>query len=346
MVNPEIFSVTVNELMGLMQHSIKQGMSTQSILEQLELPPHTLDNPDALVDMDDCWRIITANQNAIDEESHLISSRPLKRGTTRLIFSNLSHCKNLLEGLQLLAETYNVVHGGDYNFVRKHGNTLSFIVDDKNFHYQTQANVFAIEFALLKIHCTLSFLTGRQLRLVRMATKRPQLPEHNHHLKLFDSQLLTGHDYYELAYSADQANLSFQASHDIDIGDNIYAHYLSILQTRQGDIYVDSFIREVIQQIKRGSIAEHSRNQEAIAAKLNVSVATLRRRLKNKNSSFQQLLDKVNSELAINDLHEHMPPADIAESLGYSDVRSFKRAFKRWYGVSPTEYANSHQLLH
>jgi len=35
----------------------------------------------------------------------------------------------------------------------------------------------------------------------------------------------------------------------------------------------------------------------------------------------------------------------IAEEVGYSDVRSFRRAFKRWAGMSLTAFRNESALL-
>ncbi len=343
---PSSFTVEVKDIMDLMKESIGQGMSVTQLLQELDLPVDYLDDPAALIDMENCWRIITANQNKIHEESHLISARALKRGTSRLAFSNLYHCDNLLSGLQALAETYNVVHGGNYNFVRRHGHTLSYVVDDSDFHYRVKPNVFAIEFALLRIHCVLSCLSGRQLKLVRMASRRKHLPGHCHHLDLFDTRLLIAQDYYELAYEARQAELPFQSPLGTDIAGNIYAHYLSLLRhRRRHDRCDDSFVQRVVQNIKQGSAAGSTRNQTAIASRIGVSVATLRRRLNSQGTSFQKLLDKINSELAVNNLHDQMTPADVAEKLGYSDIRSFKRAFRRWYGISPAAYVKRHQLL-
>lgn len=339
------YCVEVKDLMDLMEKSIEQGMSLATLLRELDLPPDYLDDPATLINMDDCWRIIIANQNAIDEESHLMSSRPLKRGTSRLVFSSLYHCQTLLEGLQVLAQTYNIIHGGDYNFVRKRGNVLSYIVDDRNFHYCVKPNALAIEFALLKIHCAISYLTGRQLKLVRMATKRKTLPAHHHHLHLFDTKLLVGRDYYELAYESGQAELPFHIKDQVDIAGNIYAHYLSMLQHRHRDLFDDRFLQQVMNQIRQGSTSPGIADQESVAKEMGMSVATLRRRLSRHQLNFRQLLDKVNSELAVNHLHEQMAPADVAEKLGYSDVRSFKRAFRRWYGLSPAAYAKSHKLL-
>ncbi|MCI9441257.1 MAG: AraC family transcriptional regulator [Ruminococcus sp.] len=33
-----------------------------------------------------------------------------------------------------------------------------------------------------------------------------------------------------------------------------------------------------------------------------------------------------------------MSVTEVAENVGYTDVRNFRRIFKRYYGVTPTKY--------
>ena len=333
------FYVDAHEILGVLDKSVEQGMSLAPLLTDLGLSPQLLDDPRAKIDMEDCWRIITAHQNIIQEETHLMSTRPLKRGTTRFVFSNLTHCENLLDGLELLADTYNVLHGGNYNFVKKRGDAISFIVDDKDFHYSRKANSFVIEFALIRIHCALTCLVGREIKPLRICTKRKGIAHDKHHLNIFDCAVNFDHPHYELVYASDRGTLPFNKIDDIGLSSHLLADYLSIVRQRPKVLLEDVLVRKVIDKIMQGF-----QGQEEVALAIGMSVPTLRRKLKQQEVSFRELLDKVNSELAVNDLLDQVAPADVAEKLGYCDVRSFKRAFKRWFGVSPAAFLKKGSL--
>ncbi|MGH8541738.1 MAG: AraC family transcriptional regulator [Stenotrophobium sp.] len=77
---------------------------------------------------------------------------------------------------------------------------------------------------------------------------------------------------------------------------------------------------------------------EAIAQELNMSGRTLRRRLSVLGLSFESLLESVRKTRALSLLaHSGVSIEQVASETGYSDVRNFRRAFKRWMGVSPSE---------
>lgn len=74
-----------------------------------------------------------------------------------------------------------------------------------------------------------------------------------------------------------------------------------------------------------------------IAERLHITERTLRRRLARSGVSFRQLLDQVREQRARELLSQPQRQRiiDIAAELGFSDGREFRRAFKRWTGLTP-----------
>jgi AraC-like DNA-binding protein len=82
-----------------------------------------------------------------------------------------------------------------------------------------------------------------------------------------------------------------------------------------------------------------SPSEEAIARALALSQRTLQRRLAGAGTSFGGVLDTTRRDLAF---HHLANPArqisEIAYLLGFAEAASFNRAFRRWTGLTPTEY--------
>lgn len=73
-----------------------------------------------------------------------------------------------------------------------------------------------------------------------------------------------------------------------------------------------------------------------IAQELHTSPQTLRRRLKQENTSFQEIKDLLRRDMAIYYLsHQELPINDIAVRVGFTEPSTFHRAFKKWTGVTP-----------
>lgn len=75
-----------------------------------------------------------------------------------------------------------------------------------------------------------------------------------------------------------------------------------------------------------------------IAAMLNFSPRTYRRRLDEEDNAFQGLLDQVRAEHATRYLQNtRLPLSSIAYMVGFSDASNFRRAYIKWTGRSPRE---------
>ena len=83
---------------------------------------------------------------------------------------------------------------------------------------------------------------------------------------------------------------------------------------------------------------------EGTAANFNMSVRTLQRRLKEEGTTFDALADEVRKTIAIGYLKAGAHPVkEVSLMLGYNDLSNFTRTFKRWTGITPSEYLNKHQ---
>ena len=87
---------------------------------------------------------------------------------------------------------------------------------------------------------------------------------------------------------------------------------------------------------------EHSRNADDLAAWLNMSPRTLHRQLQEEGASLQQLKDSVREQRArLLLLRTRKPLKQIATEVGFSNEKSFIRAFKTWTGQAPDTFRQS-----
>lgn len=80
-------------------------------------------------------------------------------------------------------------------------------------------------------------------------------------------------------------------------------------------------------------------SEEQIAKAMFVSRRTLARRLEQEGSGYREIRAAVLGELARQSLRQTSQSVEsIAASLGYHDSAAFRKAFKRWTGITPQAY--------
>ena len=126
---------------------------------------------------------------------------------------------------------------------------------------------------------------------------------------------------------------------------NVMLDYLEPqLKERLAEAMTSESFTGIVQQKLYQAIPSGCFTIEDIAASLGISSRTLQRNLTAEGTKFNQELQNVQKILAFGYFkNPEMTTEDVAYLLGYSEVSSFSRAFKKWTGKTISEYRSQLQ---
>lgn len=108
-------------------------------------------------------------------------------------------------------------------------------------------------------------------------------------------------------------------------------------QEKPGYLALSRTTDRVLQILLGGDLARL--RADSVAESLGMSTTTLRRRLRADHTCYQFLLDRARQYRCEQFLRKVWRPGKcLADELGYLEVNSFYRAFRRWTGLSYSEY--------
>jgi AraC-like DNA-binding protein len=160
--------------------------------------------------------------------------------------------------------------------------------------------------------------------------RRPEPATGERHRKVFGCPVRFGCPGVSLHYNPAMADVPFPGSSQelAAHNDQVVLAYLAKLD--QSD--VEARVKElVIKGLPSGSVSKTD-----IAKKMHMSARTLHNRLTRRNTSFHELLDETRQSLASAYMEDPtLSVGEIAFRLGFAEPSSFRRAYKRWTGLSP-----------
>jgi AraC-like DNA-binding protein len=340
--NGQPVHVQARQIRPLLSVASAEGLDVKSLLRSLDIAEDLIAG-DGVIALADYFRVQNQISAALGDETLHLSSRQLLPGTTDFVMSRLAGATSLLETMRILAQSYNLLHGGEFNSVRRKGDVVTFIIDDRRFPYTTTDNPAFLQFSLecvqIFLHCMIVVVSRphAQAGLRRLSVRRAERSVSSLHLDFWRAPIRFGAPVYALDYDYEVATAPIEppplamlnAAH-------VYAEIVSASAiVRSGDK-----ARETSEFVRR-SLAKGIVDQTRIAALAGVSVATLRRRLEGEGASFRDLRQLVLNEAAKDLLRRQSSVAEVAEELGFSDFRAFNRAFKCWNGVTPKAFADA-----
>ncbi|MFN3960250.1 MAG: helix-turn-helix domain-containing protein [Parvularculaceae bacterium] len=331
--------VKARQARPLFDHAAARGADIPSLLKSLNLDAGVFD-ADGDMPLADYFRAQDMVAAALHDETLRMSARQLLPGTMDFVLAQLVGAGSLMEAMKTLAQSFNLLHGGEFNTVRRRGDVISFIIDDRQFPYTMRDNPAFLRFSLeciqIFLHCILATLSRPHANagLRRVSVTRETRAADALHLDFWGAPVRFGASVYALDYSYDEATAPIEAP---AAGALKAATVLAEIAAAAGRPHVAGRGAAMTDFVRR-SLARGVIDQTRIAALAGVSAATLRRKLEAEGSSFRDLRKEVLNEAAKTLLLRRKSIEEVADELGFSDFRAFNRAFKAWNGVTPKTY--------
>ncbi len=179
--------------------------------------------------------------------------------------------------------------------------------------------------------CRLNFKKRLDPKRVEMTHNQHQCL--GHYEKFFNCRVDLNRPAPVLSFSLNDADKPLRSGDEYlaQFHDRIMEDYISRLSEVR-------LIRSV-QRILATKLPDGLVSVDSVARELGMSTRKLQRDLKIEGTTYQELLNRTRKDLAqryVRDTHNDL--TEIAFILGFADLSSFSRSFKRWTGLSPSRY--------
>ena len=310
----------------------RAGIDTHTMLREAGISPDLLKIEMARVSSTQYSRLMQATWNAMNDEFMGLGPRRCRTGTFATMCALVIDCPNL-----------EAVYRQAFEFCRLFEPmvTMKLEVDDRTARLVTviEGDIhdpmhFFRESILVIWHRLGSWLIGQPVELLKAEFSYPRPPHGDEYRHIFHCPL--SFEASETALTFDKRFLQAPVIRD-------KPEMRQFLKTSPADLLSrpdesNTFTGRIRALIGR-DFARSLPDFEWIATELHTSPQTLRRRLKQENTSFQEIKDLLRRDMAIYYLSRpDLPINDIAFRVGFTEPSTFHRAFKKLTGVTPGAY--------
>ncbi len=334
-------SVSFERVTPLLEQAAAAGIDIDELFNSLGLPDALNSHSTAVtISLADYYRIQNRLSILFGDETLHLSSRQLLPGSTDFVLQHVSECKNLFEVMQIVAKSYNLLHGGQFNAIIKRRSSIDYNIDDRQFPYADNLSMeyifFSIECILIFLHCILMIISPTAKDAITSLHLRRLSPGGDcDHLGYWDAPIKFSAETYNVSFNRDIALTPITMPPAEALTSNaVYQKIVEVVAGRHAKYKNMQFISVLV----RDALARGVVEQSDVAAQMGISVATLRRRLSDEGTGFRELRQAVLNESARRLLLCEKSVAEVSELLGFSEFRAFNRAFKGWNGVTPKAF--------
>jgi AraC-like DNA-binding protein len=325
----------LHEVNVLLDIARERGIEPGRILAHTSITSEMLVNPDARISIVQVTQVIdNALRATADPTLGIEVGRRMHVGHLGVLGTAIMSQPDFRSAVQIAVQFHRLLAPCWQIAFEEHG---SRAVLRAALTIEIKHEAYATEVLFGSMHTVASFLLGQPMRYLSHKFQMPA-PVYAH--------LYRGASGGEIAFDALTNETWFESSwldKKLALADQLTARAAKRLCV--ASLSAGMAHDGLVTQVRRALLASRSRTPSLteVARGLLTSPRQLRRELHSMGTSFQQLLDAVRKERAIECLTgSTMTMDELATEIGFQDARSLRRRFKHWTGTTPFAYREAH----
>lgn len=325
-------TISVRLVEEALQGFTAPSLSAGQLLHQLELDAIDLGDCEARIDVAEYSKLWRRLARHFDDEFFGMDARRMRTGSFAFVCCAAMAQPTLDNALRVALDFFRLTFEGFYGELHRSESLAQVTLSEPPNAPPLRAFSYFTFWMLL--HGLGCWLVGRRIPLLAVELRCDEPAYTDDYRVMFSDNLRFARPTTRIIFAAEVLDLPVRRSEQELHG--FLAHAPSNILVKYRD--TTSLASRIKVQL-RDLPAERWPNSEGLAQALYVSPSTLRRRLAEGGQTYQAIKDQVRQEMATEWLaHASITYADIAERLGFADVSSFYKAFRKWSGTNPGQY--------
>lgn len=331
-VNNPGHTIAILHVVSILEGARRRGLDIPGLLRRAGIAPALVQSPRARVSQEQYARLLSLLSRAMGDEYFGLCRSAIRPGAFAHLCRELILCDTLGEALRKGFAFHHLLFGDFVARLAVVGGEARVTLHDRV--TPDDAGAYARRMFLFFAWGIASWLVARRLPLLGVTHRETQGVNRAANRHLFQAPVYYGQPVSGFALEARWLALPV-VQNRLSLDGFLRQAPASLLVKYRDEASCTERVRRLLRRHLGGPLP----TLEDAGAVLGMAPQTLRRRLREEDESFRHIKDRLRCDAAIQYLaRAELSLQDVAALVGFSELSTFHRAFKKWTDLAPGEY--------